>query len=211
MRRNSAPALLYGGGLAIAVALIVAACGASDGDASPAAAWRAPTTSVAGETTTTSASTGTSTTTTVVPAAVRIYRVRRGDTLTEIAKRSHVTNEAIMSLNHLANADQITTGQTLEIPPETAVALVIIPPSGPPNTAFELRLTGASPGDRISFEVRSPQGVFTGRAHDVPPTGTVSATYQTSIPGNIGRFTVIAHGKSGPVAAGTFDVVPNNQ
>jgi len=112
-----------------------------------------------------------------------------------------------MSLNHLANADQITTGQTLEIPGKSTVALVIVPPSGPPSTAFELHLTGASPGDRISFEVRSPQGVFVGRAHEVPQSGAVTATYQTSIQGNIGRFTVIAHGRSNPVAAGSFEVV----
>jgi hypothetical protein len=112
-----------------------------------------------------------------------------------------------MRLNHLANADQITTGKNLAIPAESVPTLVVEPPSGPPSTAFELRLTGASPGDRISFEVRSPEGVFTGRAHAVPADGNVIATYQTAIQGNIGRFTVIAHGNRGSVAVGSFDVV----
>lgn len=44
-----------------------------------------------------------------------VYRVRRGDTLTSIARRYGVTVEALMSRNGL-DSDDIRTGQTLTIP-----------------------------------------------------------------------------------------------
>ena len=90
----------------------------------------------------------------------------------------------------------------------SARALVVVPDSAPQSATFEFRLTGALPGDRISFQVRSPKGIFTGRAHEVPSTGTVTATYKTNIAGNTGRFTVIALGNGREVGRSSFDVVP---
>jgi membrane-bound lytic murein transglycosylase D len=55
----------------------------------------------------------------------RRYRVRRGDTLSAIARRFHVKQSELMALNHLRNRNHIRIGQVLNLPindPYRAVA-----------------------------------------------------------------------------------------
>ena len=51
------------------------------------------------------------------PGKQQIYVVREGDTLSGIAARFGVTEDAILKLNPLADRDQLFVGQELIIPP----------------------------------------------------------------------------------------------
>ena len=43
------------------------------------------------------------------------YRVQPGDTLADIAKKYHVTEEQLKRWNHIQNADMLYAGQQLKI------------------------------------------------------------------------------------------------
>src|SRR5256885_92641 len=43
------------------------------------------------------------------------YTVKRGDSLSSIAKRNHTTVSALLKLNGLKNADHVVIGQTLKL------------------------------------------------------------------------------------------------
>ena len=81
-------------------------------------------------------------TVTVVSATTlpQYYRVKRGDTLTEIAAAYSIPVAAIMQLNGLTNPDDIFAGQILAIPPRDIVASVL-PPTVPGQTAPTLAPT----------------------------------------------------------------------
>ncbi len=143
-------------------------------------------------------------TTTTVPFV--IYRVHRGDTLSKIANQYRVSASSIIVVNHIANPDLLTEGQTLRIPPAPPLKLVIAPPIGSQGQAFQLMLTGAPPSEQITFEVHSPRATFTGPPHIVSTYGTVTATYQTGLGDPTGTFTVIAKGTAGPISHATFVV-----
>ena len=146
------------------------------------------------------------TTTTTLPATP--YRVRRGDTLSELAHRFSVSEAAIVSRNHLANPDRLAEGQTLLIPPRPPLSLVVTPNAGPVGQTFTLRLVGAKPSETITFEVRSPHGAFHGPAHTATIDGSVTTTYDTSPPDISGTYAVIAHGSAGTTISAPFRVLP---
>jgi LysM repeat protein len=159
---------------------------------------------------TTSGGSGTSTsvsvaatTTTTLP---QLYRVRAGDTLTAIAQRLRVSAAAIIERNNVSNPNRLTVGQTLVIPPRPPLSLVVTPPRGHVGDGFELRLTGAAPGETIVFAIQSPKGIFTGRPHTAPDGGAVSATYQTSFGDGPGVYKVTATGDRGTVLRAEFRV-----
>lgn len=52
---------------------------------------------------------------TKVPAKSKMYRVKRGDTLVEIAAHYRVSVKEIMRLNNLRNANQIKAGMDLKL------------------------------------------------------------------------------------------------
>src|SRR5206468_5387186 len=54
---------------------------------------------------------------TAAPAATALttYTVKRGDSLSGIAKRNHTTVSALLKLNGLKNADHVVIGQTLKL------------------------------------------------------------------------------------------------
>jgi membrane-bound lytic murein transglycosylase D len=62
-----------------------------------------------------------------------LYRVRRGDNITEIAQRFGVGAKDLLAVNHIRNQNQISVGQVLQIP-------------GGANTARTSPSGGASPG-----------------------------------------------------------------
>ena len=165
-----------------------------------------------------------STTTTVAPTTTTIgvtrYQVRQGDTLSAIAARFHVSSASIVTLNHLANPDQLQAGQTLSIPKPPALSkpgtpgqpatLAISPAVGPPGQVFSLTLTGAKPGESVTFQITGPGGTpFTGPAHTVPASGEVAAGYATSGGDAAGEYQVVAHGSQGTSARSTFTVNPS--
>src|SRR5262245_58162523 len=129
-------------GFAVVVTVLAAACGmsaSSDGNGA-----RDTTTAPR----TAAATTSAPTTTTTMPQQIS-YVVKRGDTLSAIAKQFHVPVASIVTLNQLAHPDKLTEGQTLQIPPAPPVTIVIAPTSGVQGKEFAIALTGAKAAEQI--------------------------------------------------------------
>jgi LysM repeat protein len=135
------------------------------------------------------------------------YRVRRGDTLTRIAKRFHVTVPAIVQANHLANPDQVAEGQLLVIPAPIPLRLAVLPARAVAGATFHLLLVGAQPNETIHFTLAWAGGTYSGSAHLVPSNGTVTTTYRTSPADPPGLYRVTATGSSGTLVRATFTVL----
>src|SRR5262249_14652603 len=99
------------------------------------------------------------TTTTTGPIA---YQVKRGDTLTSIAKQFGVSISSIVSLNNLPDANDLKEGQTLTIPRIPPVRIVVSPSQAPLGASFTFKLVGAKPSEQVTFEVDSPDGKHAG-------------------------------------------------
>src|SRR4051794_14985825 len=145
---------------------------------------------------TSSTTTAPTTTTTALRKAVQ-YTVRQGDTLSAIARRFHVTTAAIVAANKGLSPDKLTIGQTLTIPPEIPVRLVVKPATVAPGSTANLALSGAQPGERVTFEIQTPTGTFKGPVHVAGPDGTVNTTYAPNATDPPGSYQVVAHGDQG--------------
>ena len=159
-----------------------------------------------GSTTSDTAGTSTSVATTTTTTLPQLYRVRAGDTLTAIAQRLRVSAAAIIERNHVSDPNTLRAGQTLVIPPRPPLTLVVMPNRGHVGDGFELRLTGAAPGETIVYAIQSPKGVFTGQPHTASDAGAVTATYQTSFGDRPGVYKVTAMGDRGTVMRAEFRV-----
>lgn len=156
-------------------------------------------------TSTTTATTVAPTTTTSPPIS---YEIQPGDTLTAIAAFFGVSSAAIIELNDLANADQLTAGEVLSIPPVPPLELVVTPPDAPAGETFLLDLTGANAGEVVTFTIQSPDGgEFTGPPHRASPEGSVSTGYHSS-GDEPGIYRVMANGDRGTSARASFRVSP---
>jgi LysM repeat protein len=144
------------------------------------------------------------TTTTTIPR--NVYRVKRGDTLSKIANQFRVSISAIVARNHLANADHLSEGQALAIPPAPPRRLVVSPHAGHAGQAFQIVLTGAVPSETIKFEIDSAKGKYTGSPHTASADGAVIATYQVALSDPTGTYTVTATGNRGTRMSATFVV-----
>jgi LysM repeat protein len=134
------------------------------------------------------------------------YIVQQGDTVTSIARRFGVTTDAVIGTNQLWNPDRLSLGQALIIPPPPPVALVTVPATIEAGASTEIRLTGAKPGEKVTFTVRSATGPFTGPPHTATNEGTVTATYTPSLDTPAGDVSVSASGDQGTTAQATFHV-----
>jgi LysM repeat protein len=135
-----------------------------------------------------------------------MYQVKRGDTLTSIAKFFGVSTAVLATANHLNNGDRLTEGQALTIPPLPPAQLSVDPPIAPSGQPFTFNLTGGKAGEAITFEVDKPGGgKFTGQPHAASPDGVVRATYQSS-GDDPGTYTVVATGDRGTSVRATFTV-----
>jgi LysM repeat protein len=189
------------GKLTLAVSCVALAAGCSTSASTRHGAASVSTTvSTAVSTSTTAA-----TTTTTTPPIT--YRVKRGDTLTTIAHHFRVSISAIVSGNHVANADRLTEGQTLRIPPTPPLKLVLTPPQGQAGQAVQLKLTGAVPSETIKFEIDSAASKYTGGPHIASADGAVTATYQTTLGATTGIYNVTATGNLGTTARAAFRIV----
>jgi LysM repeat protein len=132
------------------------------------------------------------------------YQVKRGDTLTSIARFFGVPSAAIVAANQLANVDRLTEGQVLQIPPTPPSGLAIEPPDGIAGTQFTFRMTNAKSGETITFEIRGPDGqMFRGSPHTASDDGTVMTTYNSG--GDTkGTYTVVATGDRGTTAEASY-------
>ena len=146
-----------------------------------------------------------STTTTTQPIT---YQVKRGDTLTAIAKQFGVPIAAIVAANPGLAPDHLAEGQNLRIPPVSPVRLVITPPARQAGASFELKLTGAQPSETVTFEIDSPGKTYTGPPHKAGADGTVTVTYQSSVTDAAGTYNVVATGDQGANAQASFRVDP---
>jgi len=144
--------------------------------------------------TSTSSTTAAPTTTTSALRQAVQYTVRQGDTLSAIARRYHVTTAAIVAANEGLSPDKLTIGQTLTIPPEIPVRLLVKPATVAPGSTANLSLSGAQPGERVTFEIQTPAGTFKGPVHVAGPDGTVNTTYAPNASDPPGSYQVVAHG-----------------
>ena len=133
--------------------------------------------------------------------------MQRGDTLTVIARRFRTTVRAITERNQITDPDSLAEGQTLVIPEPSALALVATLLGAGEASGFALRLTGAQPGEAVTFTIDNPDGsTYTGTAHVASPDGEVATTYKTSI--GPGVYGVVAEGGRGTNAEIRFHVDP---
>ena len=147
----------------------------------------------------------TATTTTTSPPVM--YRVQRGDTLTEIAKQFHTSVAAIVTTNGLSDADQLTEGQDLVMPPPSEVRIAAELIDERTDAGFDLTLTGATPSEVVTFVITLPDGsTYTGSAHVASGSGVVTTTYNAAI--GSGTYTVTAKGERGTNAESRFHVDP---
>ena len=143
----------------------------------------------------TPATTTTAPTTTTTPSTS--YQVKRGDTLTAIARFFGVSSAAIDAANQLGGGDRLTEGQVLQIPPTPPAGLNVTPPDGIAGMAFTFTVTGAKVGEAVTFQVVAPGGgTFTGSPHTAGQDGSVTAGYRTD--GDAaGKYDVVATGDRG--------------
>jgi LysM repeat protein len=175
--------------LAVGGILVLAACGASDAARSSRSENRPASTTTAPTTTTTPQTT---------------YQVKRGDTLSAIARQFGVSNAAIAVANQLGSEDRITEGQTLIIPPAPPAGLAVTPPDGIAGHTFTFTLTGAKNGETVVFEIVAPGGrVFTGSPHTASRDGLVTTTYMSS-GDSPGTYEVVATGDRGTSLRGSY-------
>lgn len=151
---------------------------------------------------TTPASTAPAPPETTTPATT--YQVKRGDTLTAIARFFGVTSSAIAVTNQLGSEDRLTEGQILQIPPAPPAGLVVAPPDGIAGDRFTFTLTGAKNGETVVFEVVAPGGgIFTGSPHTASKDGVVTASYMSS-GDSPGTYEVVATGDRGTLLRGSY-------
>jgi LysM repeat protein len=143
----------------------------------------------------------TSTTTTAPPT---MYRVVRGDTLTEIAKQFHTSVGAIVATNRLEDPDNLVEGQALVMPSPFAVR---IDAALADDGGIGLTLVGAQPSELVTFVITLPDGsTYTGSPHSASDDGTVTTKYSAAL--ITGTYRVNASGTAGTTAEAAFHVVP---
>lgn len=142
---------------------------------------------------------------TTIPAIA--YRVKRGESLTAIADRFHVSVPAIVRRNHIANPDRVPEGRVLMIPPAPPLTLIVRPVRSAPGQAFQFTLNGAKPSETITFEIESSAGKYRGGPHIASASGAATATYQTAVGDAAGIRNVTAIGNMGTTVRASFRVV----
>jgi LysM repeat protein len=146
--------------------------------------------------------TTTAPTTTTAPAIT--YQVKRGDTLTAIARFFGVSNAAIDAANQLGGGDRLTEGQVLQIPPSPPAGVNVNPPDGIAGMVFTFTVTGAKVGEAVTFQVVAPGGeTFTGSPHTAGQDGSVTASYRTD-GDEAGKYDVVATGDRGTSLRSSF-------
>jgi LysM repeat protein len=146
-----------------------------------------------------------STTTTTTPPVT--YLVRRGDTLTVIAKQFHTSVGAIVSTNQLRDPDNLVEGQQLTLPPPSATRIEAKMMDAVNGAAVGLTLVGAQPSELVTFVITLPDGsTYTGTPHAASVYGVVTTKYIADI--GTGVYTVTATGERGTNAELAFHVDP---
>ena len=125
-RQRTWPRVVAASGLVVLVA-----CGSASGDREKSAGTTPTATTVAP--------------TTAAPAPTP-YQVKRGDTLTSIARFFGMSSQTLAAANQLGNVDRLTEGQVLQIPPAPPAGVTVSPPDGISGNTFTFTVTGAKVG-----------------------------------------------------------------
>jgi LysM repeat protein len=125
------------------------------------------------------------------------YQVKRGDTLTSIARFFGVSSQTLVAANQLGNQDRLTEGQVLQIPPAPPAGVTVSPTDGISGNTFTFTVTGAKVGENITFQITGPGGkAFNGSPHRASNDGVVTASYISS-GDDPGTYAVVATGDRG--------------
>jgi LysM repeat protein len=142
----------------------------------------------------------TPTATTVAPTtapAATPYQVKRGDTLTSVARFFGMSTQTLAAANQLGGDARLTAGQVLKIPPAPPAGVTVSPPDGISGNTFTFTVTGAKVGENITFQIAAPSGrVFSGSPHRASNDGVVTASY-ISTGDDPGTYAVVATGDRG--------------
>jgi LysM repeat protein len=142
----------------------------------------------------------TPTATTVAPSSAPApmpYQVKRGDTLTSVARFFGMSSQTLSAANQLDTEARLTEGQVLQIPPAPPAGVTVAPQDGISGGTFTFTVTGAKVGEAITFQIQGPRGkVFTGSPHTASNDGVVTATY-ISTGDDPGTYAVVATGDRG--------------
>ena len=145
-------------------------------------------------------------TTTTTPSPI-MFTVKKGDTLTSVARFFGLTTSQLAQFNHLGNTDMLTVGQVLQIPPRPPIRLVVTPTVGAAGDAFAFALAGARAMENVVFEITDPKGgKFRGAPHVAADDGSVKANYQSDIGADPGTYVVVVTGDHGTSASASFKV-----
>ncbi|HMF83100.1 MAG TPA: LysM peptidoglycan-binding domain-containing protein [Acidimicrobiia bacterium] len=132
------------------------------------------------------------------------YQVKRGDTLTSVARFFGMSSQKLAAANQLDSEAHLTAGQVLQIPPPPPAGLAVAPPDGISGNTFTFTVTGAKVGEAVTFQVTAPSGrVFTGSPHTASNEGVVTATY-ISAGDDPGTYAVLAAGDRGTSLRGEY-------
>ena len=83
--------------------------------------------------------------------------------------------------------------------------LTVAPPTGPPGTPFTFTAGGLRPGEKLTFEIDSPDHQrFVGPAHTAGADGRASSTYTPQPTDRPGTYTVKAVGDRGTHASASL-------
>lgn len=125
------------------------------------------------------------------------YQVKRGDTLTSVARFFGMSSQTLAAANQLNSEARLTEGQVLQIPPAPPAGVTVSPPDGISGGTFTFTVTGAKVGENITFQIAAPSGrVFSGSPHKASNDGVVTATYISS-GDDPGTYAVVATGDRG--------------
>src|SRR5262249_61520592 len=79
------------------------------------------------------------------------YQVRRGDTLTSVARFFGMSSQTLAAANQLDTEARLTEGQVLQIPPAPPAGVTVSPRDGISGNTFTFTVTGAKVGEAVTF------------------------------------------------------------
>jgi LysM repeat protein len=141
------------------------------------------------------------------PGKPRTYTVRKGDTLSHIARRHGVRPDALARANNIKNPDHIQAGQTLQVPShaEPHPTHAPRPPKTPP-VSRQVRDTAPSNEIVVTANREQVSAARGERANSNQPLGVLSVRYESR--GDVGTVSS-GRGDPGGVSYGAYQFATN--
>ncbi|WP_373690550.1 LysM peptidoglycan-binding domain-containing protein [Sphingobium sp. DEHP117] len=138
---------------------------------------------------------------------LRTYTVRKGDTLSHIARRHGVRSDALARANNIKNPDHIRAGQTLRIPPHTPPRRADAPHTSKTTRVSPQARDAARSNEIVVTATREQVAAARGRRPNPNhPLGELSARYESR--GNVGTISS-GRGDPGGVSYGAYQFATN--